>query len=627
MNHSPTDLQFNDDLEQEDLLIQMWERIAEGLAALSEASETPTNVTAPTWVFSGSDVDFKNDSWVPHLVEVQGWLNFSRLLPTDSPRMLLETLVGELGLDSAAEVHVEGDKTCLTPAAWERFEERVDVASRLQRQFLDQRGDGISRSEASINWQDGWDQEELDNEPTSSEPVTAKAVVWDIDQLSRKKLNLTPTYQRGDVWNTRDRQALIESILRGIPLPSIVLLRAGASKPHEVVDGKQRLTAILRFVGKHPRALEIVDEADSRFPNANLRKYFDTDYPKFRKAWKSVMQESLSGGKEDAYFFPFKLRNSGDGGLVGPGLQALQGKYYTDIKQHIITVGNQELEVKELFEGSPDYMVPVIEYTSADPRQIHEVFKLYNKQGVHLNAEELRNAVFHDIEITRAILVAAGDADPRADLAAFAPSLLKVDRLSTLGENLKGYKIGTSRYKRTKILGWLLSTLLLEIEQENLKSTARHIDDFLLRVQNTPNDPLRDEGRLRELFSWIVRTVELHSGYDEIWAPRFKDTQDGVKWQELQLVGSLVGLSMATALSADDIEDRIEARGDLILQASGSESWQRPKKTQTRTQWDYIARLAEDVVRLLDLDPIAATQAVRVQFGSSGYESLQRARM
>jgi hypothetical protein len=452
--------------------------------------------------------------------------------------------------------------------------------------------------------------------------VTAKADVWHIFQLTKKKLNLAPSYQRGDVWRTGDRQALIESILRGIPLPSLILLRTGGSSPHDVVDGKQRLTAILRFVGQHPIAVAKVAEADAKHPTANFKTLLTSDYPMFRKAWKQFMGEPLTTKLEDDFYFPFKLRSDAKGGLVGPELEPLRGRYYTQIKGNTIHVADQEVTVEELFEGAPDYKVPVIEYTKASQRQIHEVFKLYNKQGMHLNAEEIRNAVYHDIELTRAILVAAGDASSRSSIADVAPSLVNVPAVHELGTTLKEYGFGDSRYRRTKVLGWVVSVLLTDTGKNDLPSTSRHIDLLLARVQGNNSHELRDESKLADLFNWIARAADLHAAHDELWADKFKDADKGTKWQELQLVGSLVGIAIAVAGAPDDIEDRIEASADEIREATASKELERPKKTQTRTQWDYIARIAQDVVDKLDVDISTASESIRARFGSSGVESL-----
>ena len=45
----------------------------------------------------------------------------------------------------------------------------------------------------------------------------------------------------------------------------------------------------------------------------------------------------------------------------------------------------------------PNYKFPVIIYKKVTSEQIHEVFSLYNKQGKHLNAEEIRNALYHHL--------------------------------------------------------------------------------------------------------------------------------------------------------------------------------------------------------------------------------------
>ena len=37
---------------------------------------------------------------------------------------------------------------------------------------------------------------------------------------------------------------------------------------YETVDGKQRLTSILRFVGRHPRALDLVREKEQAWGHA-----------------------------------------------------------------------------------------------------------------------------------------------------------------------------------------------------------------------------------------------------------------------------------------------------------------------------------------------------------------------
>lgn len=633
-------IEHEDDFDEEDPRGLLLESLAEGLATLSEASDTPDGVPPVSSMFSSDDVDFASDAWMSQLTEIQGWLSLSEDLPLTGGEPFLQALIAELKLEPT-DLLAPGDAyPPLSLRALERLNERVEAAARLQVNFLEElEAKGTSRATATQSWADAWAEIDASEEAVSPEPVTAKAAVWPIFQLTKKAPNLTPSYQRGDVWGNGDRQSLMESILRGVPLPSIILLRTGSSTPHEVVDGKQRLTAILRFVGKHPVAKQKVAEVTARHSGKkfneqgrlddsgrrNLTDLFNDDYPAFRRAWKALEGYALNSAQENDYYFPFKLRTTGDGGLVGSNLEPLRGKYYTQIKTREINVAGQQLTVDALFEDVVEYTIPVIEYTQASQAQIHEVFRLYNKQGVHLNAEEIRNAVYHEVELTRATLAAAGDADPNTDVAKIAESLAGVPDLGRLGEALKNYGFGDTRYKRTKVLAWVISVLVHDTAGKDLASTSRNIDQLLIAIQRSKSHPLAHSSTLTKLFSLLLNAVELHSSHDELWSDQFKDGGKGAKWQELQLVGSLVGMTMALAASPDDIEDRIEANGDAIRTASAeSKDWERPSKTQTKTQWDYIARISKSLLELLRIDPDQAAEAVRQQFGSSGYASLQR---
>lgn len=62
-----------------------------------------------------------------------------------------------------------------------------------------------------------------------------------------ERLNLNPSWQRDGVWPATRKPALIESLINGIPIPEITLwLRPDGV--HDVVDGKQRLSAILEYM-------------------------------------------------------------------------------------------------------------------------------------------------------------------------------------------------------------------------------------------------------------------------------------------------------------------------------------------------------------------------------------------
>ena len=81
---------------------------------------------------------------------------------------------------------------------------------------------------------------------------------WSILEIYQKvknnKLILDPDYQRNEIWKSDKKVAFIESLYMGIIIPPIYVveipgddLLEGAS--YEVVDGKQRLTTIMKFIG------------------------------------------------------------------------------------------------------------------------------------------------------------------------------------------------------------------------------------------------------------------------------------------------------------------------------------------------------------------------------------------
>lgn len=75
---------------------------------------------------------------------------------------------------------------------------------------------------------------------------------WSIRMLAdfESRINVEAEYQRGKVWSQPQQALLIDSILRGFDVPKIFLRKLPDGNPHlfDVIDGKQRLTAIWRFV-------------------------------------------------------------------------------------------------------------------------------------------------------------------------------------------------------------------------------------------------------------------------------------------------------------------------------------------------------------------------------------------
>lgn len=68
------------------------------------------------------------------------------------------------------------------------------------------------------------------------------------DMLLEGMIDIAPEYQRHFKWDPSRQSALIESLLLGIPIPSL-FMATNPDSSWEVVDGLQRLTSIVNFVG------------------------------------------------------------------------------------------------------------------------------------------------------------------------------------------------------------------------------------------------------------------------------------------------------------------------------------------------------------------------------------------
>lgn len=77
---------------------------------------------------------------------------------------------------------------------------------------------------------------------------------WFVAEYKNHTLRLTPRYQRNPIWSIGQKCFLIDSLISGCPIPqvfiNIVAEGSGRSRKtyYEVVDGQQRLRAILEFI-------------------------------------------------------------------------------------------------------------------------------------------------------------------------------------------------------------------------------------------------------------------------------------------------------------------------------------------------------------------------------------------
>ncbi len=99
--------------------------------------------------------------------------------------------------------------------------------------------------------------------------ATSHPISWFTERDIDGNLALQPQFQRRRVWTNRQKSNLIESILLKLPVPEIymqVKTDSEGRSEYVVVDGQQRISAVLEFVGVNGR-----EPFELRFLDPNSR--------------------------------------------------------------------------------------------------------------------------------------------------------------------------------------------------------------------------------------------------------------------------------------------------------------------------------------------------------------------
>lgn len=104
-------------------------------------------------------------------------------------------------------------------------------------------------------------------------------IEWDKNGL----LELSPDFQRRSVWTEKAKSYLIDTILRGKPMPKLIITQRleGAKNIRVVVDGQQRLRAILGYYHGDFRISKAHNKELSTFTYQTLPRGLDRDYLKY----------------------------------------------------------------------------------------------------------------------------------------------------------------------------------------------------------------------------------------------------------------------------------------------------------------------------------------------------------
>lgn len=583
--------------------------VAQFLADLSLDGRLPQGVDhqAALAPFAAEDVNFETNDWLRRTLSVQAWLHLDQPVSLDVPAGESSIALFELVSPDSPDacLAVKEDVVQLTELGLQHLETWLSRAVANREAFRDALEEDKQHSEASEEWQLLWEEAGA-NRARQPAAIQARVDTTTIrtfaDYAKDGDLDLNPSYQRDNVWSTSDSQLLIDSILRGIPIPSIILTEVEADSKFQIVDGKQRLTAILRFIGQHPIARAYAEKND-------VVDLLD------KSPQKLIRKLHLRGRDIPENYLPFRLRLY----RRDDPLHKISGKYLADIREVEIEVGYGKVKVGDIFaKANSKYKIPTIIYEKTRLQDIHHVFSIYNKQGKKLNAEELRNATYHHLGLTKLVLLLSGDRPDADELAPYLPNEIR-QSIGEVGENLRTYNFGTLRFKRTKVLSWACALFLHSPNMTRegtyaTPSTAGHIDAMLEKITDDKgNHPLYQNATLVALAKDIRSAVARHAESVDAWSPRFRSKKGHAsKWEELPFVGSLLATLILVASGNEKLLDQNISSIRAVTEASPG-----PTKTQNKTQWEYIAKVCMRILDALDFDEKAANVALEKKYGFS----------
>ncbi len=124
-----------------------------------------------------------------------------------------------------------------------------------------------------------------------------------------------PDFQRNFVWTLPQASKFIESILLGLPIPSVFLYRDEETQQHLIVDGLQRLTTLHSFYRRefpgNGRIFRLTN-VKSRFEGKSIDDLSSEDQRRFVDAviHAMIIQQSTPSGDKSSVFHIFERLNS-----------------------------------------------------------------------------------------------------------------------------------------------------------------------------------------------------------------------------------------------------------------------------------------------------------------------------
>lgn len=231
--------------------------------------------------------------------------------------------------------------------------------------------------------------------------------VWSISQIVdhiKDRRIVLPRYQRAQVWGKAKQKKLIQSIMSGYPVGSLLVYENKADNTWQLIDGLQRTTAIERY---QSNPLEFVDLDNLIAGSEELKLSYSTIFKEV-KAQDLIDEDGESTLKQAISDWLHSVQLSLTSEYNPYSLAQAIVQYYIDmneslslsIQQSAISSINDAITDSKLLDqikkevDIDSYSIPVIFY-SGEKKNLPEIFDRVNVEGTKLSKYDVLAAVWY----------------------------------------------------------------------------------------------------------------------------------------------------------------------------------------------------------------------------------------
>lgn len=307
-----------------------------------------------------------------------------------------------------------------------------------------------------------------------------------VDSLISGEITLDPRWQRQFVWDLKKSQKFLESLFLNVPTPSILLVNRslkddpiGLFDETTVVDGRQRLETLLRFVATN-RQISDLHFTNRRFKTPNQ------DNPEFKHFHK------------------------------GEPLAQYANSYFSDLP----------INVQRTFKARLIPVTIISQLNTGDKRILYHIFDRYNTGSAKLNPAEIRNAVYQETPIHETIWTLSREGSTTDDPAE-SNDPIEVQIITELKDMMPSRK----RYGTYDFIGRVLAFTHLNVNgnsdgQPSPNIATNRFFDYCTQNFKDREDPAYND--MKKDFFQSYKTVEDWYGESAFVKPPNTDVTSGV---------------------------------------------------------------------------------------------------